>query len=78
MSEKLEISFPDSPYCEHCGDMSPGTCQIKIDGVWWCIYCAADVDGGSDLDIEALEKQQDIEERKQLQARIDEIDAKKS
>ena len=77
MSEDLKISFPDSPFCEHCGDMSPGTCIVTDEGgTPWCIYCA---DANClDIDIEALEKREEIEERKYLETRLAELDAKKS
>jgi len=78
MDENLKISFPDSPFCEHCGSMSPGTCIVQESegGTPWCIYCADAND--MDIDIEALEKQEEEAERKHLVTRLAELDAKKS
>lgn len=77
MSENATITFPDSPFCEHCGDMSPGTCIVLDEGKTpWCIYCADA--NGMDIDIKALEEAEEIEERGRLETRLAELDAKKS
>lgn len=41
----------NKPFCEHCGDLEPGTTIIDDEGVTWC-RCCADANGLIDIDDE--------------------------